>query len=247
MPPRRLAVATLAAALASPAAAAEGPGVHRLALQHEGQVLRYTASVPKGDGPHPLVLSLHFAGEVTLWYGEGLLRAVVAPGLAELHPLIIAPDCPGRGWGDPVSEAAVAALLDHAAATWTIDPERTLVTGYSMGGMGTWTIAARFPDRFGAAIPMAGRPPANSAQWSTPTYALHSRDDELIGPGPTVAAIERLQGAGAPVRLKLVDGITHYETEKFAGVLAAAVPWLRETWSARMKPAPATSQETNLP
>jgi predicted peptidase len=240
---RRLLVAAFAAGLATPAAAADGPGVHRKMLHHDGGELRYTVSIPEGAGPHPLVLSLHFAGQVTPWYGEGLVRAVMIPGLAAVQPVVVAPDCPGRGWDDPVSVAAVAALLDHATRTYAVDG-RTLVTGYSMGGMGTWTMVQALPGRFAAAIPMAGRPPESVEGWSVPLYALHSREDELIGPGPAVAAVERLQGAGAPVRLKLVDGITHYQTERFADVLAAAVPWLREVWD-RMDPPPAPSQETS--
>ncbi|MCP4869634.1 MAG: prolyl oligopeptidase family serine peptidase [Proteobacteria bacterium] len=173
------------------------PGLHRLTFDGTAGPVRYTVSLPEADGPRPLVLSLHYAGHGTEWYGAGLVEAVVEPGLRELASIIVGPDCLGRTWADASSEAAVAEVLDHVAATWSVDPQRTLVTGYSMGGMGTWTMVQEFPDRFAAAIPMAGRPPADVTSWTLPTYALHSRDDEFIGPGPTMQGVEKLQGLGA--------------------------------------------------
>jgi predicted esterase len=48
--------------------------------------------------------------------------------------------------------AALAALKRRFA----IDENRVVLTGYSMGGFGTWNIGLRYPDRFAALIPYAG-------------------------------------------------------------------------------------------
>ncbi|MBX2812121.1 MAG: prolyl oligopeptidase family serine peptidase [Myxococcales bacterium] len=37
----------------------------------------------------------------------------------------------------------------------TIDPARIYITGHSMGGLDTWDLPGRFPDRWAAALPMA--------------------------------------------------------------------------------------------
>lgn len=49
------------------------------------------------------------------------------------------------------------AATDWAKRTYRIDPARTLLTGYSMGAMGTWYLAARHQDIFRAAIPWVRR------------------------------------------------------------------------------------------
>ncbi len=52
------------------------------------------------------------------------------------------------------------------------DPERTYLTGHSMGGHGTWNIGAHYPDRFAAIAPSAGWRDfwsyAGATDWSDP-------------------------------------------------------------------------------
>ncbi len=232
-----LALPSTAAAKTKGAAVPTSPGIHRLVFEASSGPLRYTLSLPEAEGLRPLILSLHYAGHGADWYGATLLEQVVEPALRELGPIVVAPDCPGRSWSADVSEAAVAELLDFLATRYPLDAKRTLVTGYSLGGMGSWSMARRFPERFAAAIPMAGRPPQGLESWSTPTFVLHSRDDEIIDVLPTLQGVEKLQGAGAPVRLKLVSGLTHYETEGFMPLLRELVPWLKEVWAIPVNPA----------
>ncbi|MDH5642090.1 MAG: prolyl oligopeptidase family serine peptidase, partial [Nitrospira sp.] len=47
-------------------------------------------------------------------------------------------------------------VLQHAQATLPNDPSKVYLTGHSMGGHGTWTVGAHFPDRFAAIGPSAG-------------------------------------------------------------------------------------------
>ncbi|MCC7509261.1 MAG: prolyl oligopeptidase family serine peptidase [Planctomycetes bacterium] len=47
-------------------------------------------------------------------------------------------------------------VLAHAQATLDHDPRRIWLTGHSMGGHGTWTVGAHFPDKFAAIGPSAG-------------------------------------------------------------------------------------------
>lgn len=47
-------------------------------------------------------------------------------------------------------------VLDTASALFGADPDRTYLTGHSMGGHGTWQIGVHFPDRFAAIGPSAG-------------------------------------------------------------------------------------------
>jgi predicted peptidase len=40
--------------------------------------------------------------------------------------------------------------------TYSVDPDRVALTGVSMGGEGTWSLAAAFPERWSAIVPLCG-------------------------------------------------------------------------------------------
>lgn len=219
------------------------PGVHEARLQRDaGEPVLYTLSIPEGfeaDEPHPLVLALHFAGRNRPHFGRGILEGLVEPALRDLGALIVAPDSLGGGWTSSKSERAVLDLLDFLGSSYRIDPERVLVTGYSMGGMGTWYLAARHPDRFTAAIPLAGAPRALSDEelrvlTGLPLYAIHSIVDTVVPSGATEVAIGKLRSwEAANVELVLVDDITHYDVPGFRPYLLEAGKWLRRVWGQR--------------
>ncbi|MDN5214862.1 prolyl oligopeptidase family serine peptidase [Fulvivirgaceae bacterium BMA12] len=47
-------------------------------------------------------------------------------------------------------------VLSHAEGLLKTDPQRTYLTGHSMGGHGTWHLGVTYPDRFAAIAPCAG-------------------------------------------------------------------------------------------
>ncbi|WP_169981042.1 carboxylesterase family protein [Tautonia rosea] len=66
-------------------------------------------------------------------------------------------------------------VLEHAQASLGTDPNRTYLTGHSMGGHGTWHLGVTFPDRWAAIAPSAGW----VSMWS---YAGASQRDAADGP-----------------------------------------------------------------
>ena len=214
---------------------ADSPGIEKRVLQ-PGQ-RRYTIAIPKGhsgDQPVPLVLALHFGGPVMPFYGKLILTGLVKPALGELA-VIVAPDCTARDWTQPQSEADVLALLDSIQDIYSVDPQRTLVTGYSMGGQGAWYLAGRHQERFAAALIMAGLPPSGvlDVEWKIPLYVIHSRQDEVMPLQPTKEAVKELKAKGVSVELVVLEGITHYETSRFVEPLRAARPWIEGVWQTR--------------
>ena len=209
------------------------PGVHDEMFAPPGQPrVRYALSIPKGYSaarPVPLVLALHFGGNPN-GAALGLVTVLVGPALADLGAIIVAPETMDRGWNSAANERAVTALLDAVQASYRIDARRVVVTGFSMGGAGTWHFASRFPERFSAAIPMAGQPPSGIGAWKMPVLAIHSRNDEVVPIGPTEARIKELKSAGVRAEIIVLTGIAHYETPRFEEGLRRAVPWLRDTW-----------------
>ncbi len=111
------------------------------------------------DGtPRPLLVTLHGMGG-DAWDGiAGFDRAGNRRGW-----LVASPDTHGEN--DPTGANSLAAraaqhdvldLVDYCAAHWAVDPDRVYLTGGSMGGMATTIIAARYADRFAAAVEWFG-------------------------------------------------------------------------------------------
>jgi len=222
---------------------ATSPGIHELELTRGSDpTILYTLSIPEGttaDEPRPLVIALHFGGQTGRHFGRGVLTSLVEPGLRELKPIIAAPDSPGRGWTNPESEKAVLDLLDFMLANYPVDPDRVVLTGYSLGGMGTWYIASRNEARFSAAIPVAGAPRGTSEQElrtfvELPLYAIHSRADTVVPLAPTEEAFTKLRSwEAAKVELKLAADVSHYNTPAFVPYLRETTAWLGEVWARR--------------
>jgi predicted peptidase len=217
-------------------APALAPGLHDLSLPRaDGPAINYAISIPgkySPSTPVPLILALHFGvrGADAAGAGEAMVQILIGPALAELGAIIVAPDSVGGNWSSPENEKAVNELLDMVMARYSIDRKKVAVTGFSMGGTGSWHFAEKFPERFVAAIPVAGRPPASASGWRLPVLAIHSRDDQVAPFAPTEARIEELQKAGVNAKLIPLMGITHYQTSRFTTALRQAVPWLRDVW-----------------
>lgn len=197
--------------------------------------LRYSIAIPEDfsdDRPYPLILALHFAGHGSPFYGKLILTELVEPALRELGAIIVAPDCTGPDWTHSRSELDVLALFEHMNETYNVDPARTLITGYSMGGIGTWYLAARHQERFSAALVMAGTPPPNvtNTDWRIPILIIQSRNDEIMPLQPTETVVEQLRNNGNVVDLMILEGITHFETWRYTVPLRAAVPWIERAW-----------------
>ena len=216
--------------------AALTPGLHNLDLRRADEpAVRYAISIPRNYSPStpvPLILALHFGvrGGDAAGAGGDLVQILIGPALAELGAIIVAPDSVRGDWSSPENETAVNALLDMVEARYSVDKNRIVVTGYSMGGAGSWHFGEKFPERFSAVIPVAGRPPASSSGWRLPILAIHSRDDQVVPFAPTEARITELQKLGVNAKLIVLSGITHFETYRFRDALQQTIPWLREVW-----------------
>lgn len=134
----------------------------------------------------PLILFLHGAGERGT---DGARQTTVGlgPALARFpwrYPaIVVMPQCPqGVQWSPPELEGALAAL-DTVLASARIDRDRVYLSGVSMGGFGTFALAARFPDRFAAIVPVCGwGDPATMSRplARTPMWVFHGAEDDIV-------------------------------------------------------------------
>lgn len=138
----------------------------------DGEAMILKLYLPTGFDPAgppvPLVCHLHGGG------GLGVISPDMQSELDDRGWIGIAPD--GRAWGlaaagcswgtsaayvdnpDPnvgPGERDILDAIDWAAANFPVDPDRVYLTGFSMGGRGTYIIGLRNPDRFAAIAPTA--------------------------------------------------------------------------------------------
>ena len=212
------------------------PGLHELTLARAGEPgIGYAISIPPTDSsltPAPLILALHYGigNRDSTGVGADLVKGLIGPALEGLGAIIVAPDSVRGNWSTSENEKAVNIFLDMVMARYAIDKKRVAVTGYSMGGTGSWHLAEKFPERFSAALPIASRPPASAVGWRLPVLAIHSRDDQVVPFDPAAARIAELQKVGVNAKLIALTGIAHYEAGRFREPLRQAVPWLLEVW-----------------
>jgi predicted peptidase len=127
---------------------------------------KYVLFVPhayKGEKEYPVILFLHGAGERgddgQAPVLQGIGNAIKFKGKEKDFPaFVIFPQAAkGGSWkaGGPDADRALA-ILEETQRNFKIDPNRVYLTGLSMGGMGTWSLAAAHPDRWAAIVPICG-------------------------------------------------------------------------------------------
>ncbi|EPQ58255.1 alpha/beta-hydrolase [Gloeophyllum trabeum ATCC 11539] len=109
-----------------------------------------------------------------------------SPSLDMLH---------GYGW----NPAVLSSLLDELLLTYAVDPDRVHVTGFSMGGYGTWALALRAPHRFASLAPICGGadPALAKSIAHVPHWIHHGESDPIIPIEESVEMHRALRDAGA--------------------------------------------------
>jgi len=100
--------------------------------------------------------------------------------------IIAAPEGRGAdGFYHGYAEADVFEMWSDVARNYKLNPDLTDVSGYSMGGEGTYLLSTRWPDLFARAFPIVG-PPTSAASYKSlrnlPVMSWYSEPDELVGP-----------------------------------------------------------------
>jgi predicted peptidase len=129
----------------------------------------------------PLILFLHGAGE-----RGANLDLVKVHGLPRLldtrHDfpfIVVSPQCPQDGWW---SNDVLNALLEETVSRYEVDEDRIYVTGLSMGGYGTWSLAIEYPHRFAAIAPICGGgiPALACRVKDLPVWVFHGAEDDVV-------------------------------------------------------------------
>jgi predicted peptidase len=209
------------------------PGLYKLV--HEASGRRFSLWLPQNYSPakpEALVLALHWGLELYPFICADFLETLVRPALEPLGAIIVAPERNEETWNHPTSEEAVLHLLKLLESHCKIDHARTLIMGYSMGGIGCWHMAARHQDLFKAAIPISAEPTKDAAEmsWKIPLYVIHGREDELFPVEKTAAIVEELTSKGVSIEFQILENATHFEVGRYIQPLREKMAWIRNVW-----------------
>jgi predicted peptidase len=158
----------------------------------------------------PLLLFLHGSG------GRGTslegLKKHGPPKIVETEKnfpfILVSPRCPMDCTWEPES---LKALLDEVVAKYNVDPDRISVTGMSMGGFGTWALAATYSDRFAAIVPICGGGDPNSADRlkNMAIWVFHGAKDKSVPLQESQKMVDALKDLGSNVRFTVYPAAGH--------------------------------------
>jgi predicted peptidase len=214
---RELAAAESVAAAArggkDPFSGRKGDFERHYLLEEAGEIMPYRVFVPKrydGSAPVPLVVALHGLGGTEDGWMDGYEQQL--PALAEKYGYIAVSPLGYRSDGfygfsygsdaasrrkQEFSEKDVMQVLARVRAQYRIDPARIYLMGHSMGAIGTWFLAAKYPEIWAALGPIAGTgsPQSMERMRHIPQFIVHGDADPTVsvaGSRNMVAAMQKL-------------------------------------------------------
>ena len=195
-----------------------------------GQTMPYRLFIPPSydqKNKYPLVLWLHGAGsvgkdnkmQISEWSIPGTHTWTKPENQAKNPVFVVAPQCPSSEtcWDDPDADALgkelllVLDILDSLQQEFGIDSQRLYVAGQSMGGFGTWSLIAKRPNIFAAAIPLCGggKPALAARAAKIPIWAFHGDKDDDVPVTETRNMIAAVKKAGGNPRYTEYKGMGH--------------------------------------
>lgn len=168
---------------------------------------------------YPMLVFLHGVGERGTDNEKQLAIGAsyfLKDSVRENYPaFIVYPQCPATGyWSDDQIAQNVKALTDILQKQVSVDPEKIMIGGFSMGAYGTFDIVSRFPGYFHSAFAIAGagdtRKATSMARSRWRIFA--SKRDNVVPSAESKAIADAIGKAGASVAFKLYGEPDHGTT-----------------------------------
>jgi predicted peptidase len=236
----------VAAVLALSASADDKHGfVKKTHKNADGSESPYVVFVPHGyDGTkeYPVILFLHGAGETKTAKtgGKEPVEVGIGPAIKKQEKtfpaIVVIPRAEMFGWQAESANAKRAlAMLDATMKEYKIDAKRQYLTGLSMGGYGTWSVAAAHPDRWAAIAPICGgvRGDAKEVEKTAekikdiPCWCFHGDADTSVKVELSRTMIEALKKAGGKPKYTEYPKVGHNSWDP-AYAEKELFPWMFE-------------------
>jgi len=187
---------------------ADTPGatgfVGKVLLRKTGGESKYVVFLPEGydeSEEYPTILFLHGAGA----QGTDGHKQLMALGPAinrrkSSFPFIaVFPQASSGDWQPKTGHGDLAmAVLDDVMRTYSVEPDRVALSGVSMGGEGTWGLAAAYPEKWSAIIPLCGSgDPESVGRFAhVPCWCFQGGKDTSTSPELSRSMVRALRRAG---------------------------------------------------
>ncbi|MFN0053326.1 MAG: dienelactone hydrolase family protein [Planctomycetales bacterium] len=201
--------------IAMPACAADQPGTQRperveFQIKVELNYLLYLPQEYEQKPAWPLLVFLHGAGErgndLELVKVHGPPKLIAAG--KHFPAIVVSPQCPeDRTW----RALELIGLLEDLSRRYKVDADRIYVTGLSMGGFGTWELAANAADRLAAIAPICGggEPFWTRSFANLPVWAFHGAKDTAVTLDRSQVMIDALKAAGGSPKFTIYPEAGH--------------------------------------
>jgi predicted peptidase len=197
--------------------AAPNTGFMVKSVRFDGEERKYGLFVPHAYSAQtrwPVIVFLHGSMQEGN-NGKSCMDVGLGPAVAkraETFPFIVVfPQSPGDHWISEDRVRLIMACLGDVQRHYSTDPGRVVLTGLSDGGYGTWSVGAKYPERFSALVPMGSYTdfPDVPRLTSIPIWCFHNTGDFLVKASGTREMCRRIKEAGGRVKLTEYDAFGH--------------------------------------
>ena len=226
---------------------------------NDGSAQPYQLYVPESyDGAEPFGLLVYLHGYSPDLNRENWVRYMYADVLdsyaEQTRSIMVMPFARSNTDFQGCGEDDVMRAIREVRADYRIEPDRVVLSGYSMGGMGVWTIGAHYPHEFAALLPMSSR--ADFYLWKgiepaeipgfkrklaeqefganllgnyrhLPIFMMHGNEDYGIPVRQSRRMHERLEEAGMDARYVELEGQGHLFFYREQQTRPELVEWIR--------------------
>lgn len=199
------------------------PGRYQLQFvcEQTGDYLDYHLFIPNNPVKGmPLITFLHGMGEV------GQIDVLKDYGIATITKELYGDDFPyillipcthERTWIKNEIPVTLKALIDHIVSELYIDTEHVILTGHSLGAIGTWKMISLYADYFSAAVPVSCGidDPLNYTSFhNIPVWGFVGTDGyyEENYNKAMVKIVDAVNENGGNAVLTIYEGVEHTET-----------------------------------
>lgn len=225
----------------------------------KGKSFGYGLHLPKNVNKRknmPLVVALHFGwgGDAAPQdYGFKFMEWMMSPAFGDA--IIVAPSALTQGWHSKQNTDALFELIKDIKANYSIDNKKILLTGYSAGAFGTWSVGADHQQAFTALMPISGAPlywvqpkkmpespeqmlplmktmPKITAKWTIPVYVINSHADKNVPIELTSVYIKQLKAdqPKADITFATLKDAAHFDFEPFLTEVKAGYALINKAW-----------------
>ena len=164
----------------------------------------------------PLIVFLHGDGEVGMSYmmeTEGMIVSAHKVYGDQFPFLLLQPCTRQKSWSDFGIPERLMGLIENLKNTYSVDPNKIIITGHSRGAIGVWNMVNTYGSYFSAAVPVSGAAyiPLNYENCTQLPIRCFTGDTwvEMQYYDVEILEVEAVNEAGGDAEIIILEGTDH--------------------------------------